>query len=211
MKAYRAVVTAHPTTPPLTLDELRLQARTLFPGEDDPFAGAEDGLLSIYIESARLEIDAPTGYLGRSLMERSYRLFVDACPCDTIILPHPPISEVTAASYKDRMGNLQPLTLDDFEIDIVSPDHVGRMTLKHDKKWPADMQAHGRGIVQVDYVAGYETIAEVPAIIRHYMLIKAATFYRDREASTVGLPVTKTEHIERLLENYRIKDTLDVE
>lgn len=198
---YRVVITSQPTVELVTKNELRLQARTLFPGEDDPFEGAEDDLLDTILQSAVDELDAPVGHLGRSLMQRECRLLVDSHPEKEILIPHPPIISIDEIKYIDTNEAEQTIDLSDVNIDITDPNDAGR--LWHKSAWPSMSNRPGR--MWVDYTAGYATAAEVPAVIRHAILIKAATYYRDRESTIVGTITAQHEHISRMLDNYRHK------
>ncbi len=198
---FRVYSTVRPTDPLVTLDELRLQARVLFPGEDDPFEGAEDGLLQMLIDSAIDELDAPNGELGRSFMTREYRLLIDSIPETRIMIPHPPIVSIDEIKYIDASGDEQEIALADIHSDIASPDVFG--SIWHSNHWPSMDDRPGR--MWIDYTAGYDNAANVPAVIRHAVLVKAATKYKDRESTVVGTSIATHEHIARMLDNYKIR------
>lgn len=61
------------------------------------------------------------------------------------------------------------------------------------------------GHVSVEYIAGYgDTADPVPAAIRQWILIAAATMYEHREAEVVGGSVSSLGYVDGLLDPYCI-------
>lgn len=191
------VVTA-PAELPVTVDELKVQARTLFPGESDPFAGAEDTLLTRLIGAATDELDGPTGWLGRSLVTQTLRLSLDKPPPRLIRLPYPPVSAIVSITYYDTDDVLQTVDAADYQSDLDAEPALVWPT--SDKKWPSSRNTPGR--FRVDYTAGYGAAGDVPDIIRQAILIAAATLYRDRELTALDA-IHRNEYLYRQLENWR--------
>ncbi len=198
---HRLIVTSPPVNKVLSVDEVKAQARLSLPGEADPFDGAEDSLIETYIQAAIDELDAPQGWLGRSLITRTMRLSLDYQPQRIVRLPGPPIEEVTAIDYLDHDGAIQSADLDDFMTDLNADESY--IWPKPGKIWPATLVAPGR--IRITYTAGYGlNSTDVPEIIRHALLIMAATSYRDRETSTIGTVTTEHKHIINQLASWRV-------
>ncbi len=203
---YRTTTITAPTSLPITVDELRLQARVGFPGESDPFDGAEDGFLERLIEAAVDELDFPRGSLGRSLMPRTARLLVDSTPSETILLPGPPVTEILEVKYYDTNGDEQEITADDYRVDLADTGWPARIW--RDTEWPEMQSRPGR--MWIDYQAGYADAASIPAVIRHSLMVMAATKYRDREGSVVGTILAEHQHFKRALDNWTVRCAAEV-
>jgi len=203
----RLSVATAPAAPVATVAELQGQARVLFPGETDPFGGADDWLLAMDIEAAAQELDVASGWLGRSLITRTLRLTLDCAPPRIVRLPGPPVQSITQVAYTDPDGVDQvvleaAMAAAGYRWDL---DDTGQSALlwNDDPGWPATEERPAR--IRIDYVAGYgDTGQAIPGGIRQWVLARAAEMYRDREASSLA-PVTTLEHVERSLDNLRVR------
>lgn len=205
---WRLSVLTAPLALPVTIAELQDQARILFPGEDDPCGGAEDDLLLRMLEAALAEIDSPFGWLGRSLITRQLRLTLDMTPPTVVRLPAPPVTSVDQVSFTDEAGVdvvILPGAFDTFGIktDLADTGHPALLWIDQDFSWPSMREQPAR--LRIDYTAGYADADAVPSIIKHWILVKAAEKYRDREGSVIGTIVAILEHVERLLDNQRVR------
>ena len=198
---YRVMTETAPSGLPVSVAELQLHARTLFPGEPDVFDGAEDSLLQLYIEAATNELDFPSGYLGRSLLPRTIRVLIDSTPNHTILLPGPPVTEISEVKYYDDDGIEQEILPADYLTDLNDTGWPARIW-PVDDAWPSMEDRPGR--MWIDYISGYSTAADIPAVIRHALLVMAATKYRDRESGVVATIIAEHEHIKRALDNWRV-------
>jgi uncharacterized phiE125 gp8 family phage protein len=203
---WRLSMIEAPDVPVASVGDLQLQARTLFPGEDDPFDGAEDSLIARIIDAATQEVDSPGGWLGRSLVTRTLRLSLDAHPPRVVYLPGPPVTEIVQVTYQPPSGD--PVEIEEADLegagyrwdleDTGEPARIWNVN-----GWPSTACEPGR--IKIDYVAGYGAADDVPDIIRHYILVRAATLYRDRESSSLGAVPMPHEHIRRSLYNMRVR------
>ena len=197
---YRVALETAPGTLPVTVSELKLQARTLYPGESDPFAGAEDPLLERLIDASVQELDSPRGYLGRSLMPRTLRIIIDSVPNSEILLPGPPVSSVESVQYYKPDGTVGTIAATDYKTDLSDTGWPAKIW--HKTQWPETEDRPGR--LWISYKAGYTNAAAVPSIIKQAILVAAATKYRDRESSVVGTIIAEHPHIMRALNNWRV-------
>lgn len=173
---YRPVRTVAPAVEPVVLATLKLHCRVS--GSD------EDTELQAYLDAAVAKLDGHSGDLGRCLISQTWRQDFDVW-APALRLPFPDVSSVTSVTYLDAdaasqtvSSSLYDLTEDDLGALIVFRDAFTGPTLTTDRPAP----------VSVTFVAGYgATAAAVPASIRGAILLLAAHYYANREASIVGL------------------------
>lgn len=199
---YRVATISPPDDRPISVDEMKIHARLMFPGENDPFGGAEDDLIGGYIDAAVDELDFPMGHLGRSLMPRTVRLIIDSYPSEIITIPGPPVQSIESVDYIDKSGGTQTILPDDYDTDLA--DTGWPAAIWHKDKWPQMDDVPGR--MTIEYIAGYDVPSLIPSVIRNAILVMAASKYRDRESSIVGTTISNHEHIARSLDNYRVKN-----
>ena len=203
---WRLSVATPPVAPVATVAELQRQARILFPGEADPFSGAEDDDLDRMIAAATQLIDSPEGWLGRSLITRTLRLSLDRSPPRIVRLPSPPVASITQVAYTDPDGVDVVVLSGDLATEGYRFDRsdTGQAALIWNDDWPDTEDRPAR--IRIDYVAGYGLASDdIPDVAKHYILMRAAELYRDREASVVGTIHTKLEHVERALDGFRVR------
>jgi len=169
----------------------------------------EDTELEDLIRAATDEIDAPHGWLGRSLITRTLRLTLDGYPPPIVYLPGPPVTSITKITIRDQ---------DDSSVVIYDPaaptDDIGLMydlTAEPALIWPDGNIGWPSGIkggidsVRVDYVAGYADADAVPRAIRQWLLMRIGELYRDRETSVLGFASNRLPHADRMLDNWRVR------
>ena len=95
----RLVLVDGPAVEPLTADEARARLNI--------GTNVTDEVMNAYIMAARQVIDGADGYLGRALVTQSWLGNLDTFPADCsgrIMVPLPPLQEVTELSYLDAVG-----------------------------------------------------------------------------------------------------------
>ena len=161
----------------------------------------EDDYIKGLVEAAAQEIDAPRGWLGRSLLTKTLRLTLDSYPPHTVYLPGVPVQSVTKVEYRDRNGDFQEIPPEDYETDLTAEPAL----LWAADSWPSDMTA-GPDVFRVEYEAGYgATSADVPRLIRQWLLTRVGDMYRDREGTILGTIQAQLTHVERALDNMRVR------
>lgn len=205
---WRLSVLVPPASLPVTIAELQDQARLLFPGEPDPCDGAEDALLTRYIATATDELDSAFGWLGRSLIPRTLRLTLDEPPPKVVELPGVPVTSVEQIAYTDPAGVDQvilkaDLAANGFRLDLDDTGNPALIWVTNGFAWPETIDDPAK--FRIDYIAGYADAAAIPDILKHWILVKAATKYRDREDSVIGTIVAQLQHVERLMDNFRVR------
>ena len=182
-----------PAVEPVSLADMRVQCRI------DAADTSEDALLAIYITAARM---AAEHELQRALINQTWELRIDAFPDAEIRLDKAQARSITSVLYVDAAGALQTLSSGAYVLD--SNTAPGWLLPADGTSWPdTDDVANA---VRVQFVAGFGAAADaVPANVRAWILVTAATLYAQREAidlagKAVALP---GRFIDRLLDEHR--------
>jgi uncharacterized phiE125 gp8 family phage protein len=162
-------------TPPdfavVSLDEAKAQLRV---DHDD-----DNDLIETLIEVATQHIDGSAGWLGRALISQTLELQLDRFPNCGVLLPYPPVAgPVTSVKYDDADGVEQ--TANSSSYRLVGPSGRPRFELEYGATWPSTRCQ--TAAVRIRYVAGYgESGDDVPAPIRHAILLMVSELYQNRE------------------------------
>jgi len=180
-----------PEAGPITLAEAKAHLRVDH--------SSEDTYITSLIAAAVSRVDGRSGMLQRAIMTQSWRLTLDAFPSGAIEIPLPPLQTIDDAVYVDAGGDPVPL---DYVVDDASePARLFAMG----SAWPAGVAA--QQAVSIDFTAGYETAADVPAAIIHGMLLLIGNWYQVREQMIIGAisqPLAPNVGIDALFSPYRI-------
>lgn len=213
---YALIQTIAPTVEPCTVAELKAQARI------DTAQAEEDGILQLYLTTARQQVERET---GRQVMLATYEMRLDAFPCTGsdwwdwqpgMKLPRPPLLALSAVTYVDDAGVIQTMDPADYVVDTASDP--GRLLLAYNASWPSPRnQPHAVKVTfQAGYGATYDTgsstwlpdVDKVPAGLKTIILLWAALLYENREPvgekETFQVPLT----IDRFLWPYRLASVL---
>jgi uncharacterized phiE125 gp8 family phage protein len=177
--------TVEPSAMPVSLAEAKAQCRVVF--DDD------DQLIEDCIAAATSMVE---DYLGRSLMEQTWRLTLGAF-ADTIILPRGPVRSVAAVTYLDAAGAAQTVPSEVYAFDDSGDPQA--LVRQPSGSWPAP----GARVnpVSITFVAGYQT---VPAPIKRAILMLVASWYENRETLLTGTTVAEMPFgTMALIENHR--------
>lgn len=221
------VITPPPALSLVSLDEAKKHLRVDF--------GDDDALIAAMIETARSWIDAPDGRLGRALVTQTLELrswhfghahwhynplekgFGDRDCLDPrgsgggvytnmIRLPCPNLIGVDSVGYVDTDGALQ--TLDSSLWRAFGVGGRGHVAPVYGTAWPATRWEPEA--VRIRYRAGYGPAAsDVPAPIRHAVLLLIGHLYENREAEVVGTRAAAIElptGVNALLSNFKVYD-----
>jgi len=181
---------AGPAEEPVSLAEARAFLRL-----DDT---AEDGLVTTLIAAARLHVESLT---GRALVNQSWRLVLDAWPdLPVLTLPVSPLVSLVAVTAFDADGDEHAVPLGQFQLELgVTP---ARLLLPASiAGMPAMRERLG---LEIDYVAGYGTAADVPADLKRALLALVAHWFEHRDALVVaGSGVVIPAGFDRMVAPYR--------
>ncbi len=183
-----SVLVTPPTAEPITAADLRLHLRT--DAADFPDAGT-------YITDARQEIETITGV---AFLTQTWRLALDCWPAGgeqwwdgvregaiselygantlrSIALPRWPLASITSVTTYDEASNSTAVTVANvFDVDTYR--NPGRLTLKRGQTWPVALR--GSNAIEIVYVAGYTSAANVPAPMKRAVRQLAAYLYAHR-------------------------------
>lgn len=170
----RLVLVTPPAAQPITLTEVKEQARV---SHDD-----EDLLLQHYIDAATAWLDGPAGILGRCLVTQTWRAEL-AVVTRPVHLPFPD-SVIDSAVFSDEEGG-------DLAYHVVMQDQRPLLRPTTRVGRPA----------AITFTAGYGGPTDVPAAIRQAMLLLVTQWYEHRQVTGAGsaLPFA----VEALLAPYR--------
>ena len=202
--------TTAPTELLVTLAEAREQLRVDTTGS--PATAADDAIIQTLIEAITQEIDAGTGWLGRALAPQTWTLTLSQFP-SVIRLPYPPLISVTSLTYTDLSGNSQTLTEGtDFRVITETGIAAGPACLVpvYLGTWPAARSDFDtvRVVFQCGYGAGSPVAADIPEIIKRYVLAALTVAYdtRDAEAGPTTMAFQRIPSIVRnSLETLRVR------
>jgi uncharacterized phiE125 gp8 family phage protein len=173
-------LTVPPAVEPVTLTQLKQQARIPYPDSDD--------ILSLYLVAAREMIER---YLRRALITQTWD-FKSDWGVAWIELPYPNLQTVNGV-YTTSLENIESIV--PTSVWIQDPEHnfVG---LNIGNVWPLHRAKAG---FRVNYTSGYgPTAASVPATIKRYILALATQMDNTRD------DVQLTETMMNALSPYRV-------
>jgi uncharacterized phiE125 gp8 family phage protein len=118
-----------------------------------------DAMLTAFIRSAVAQLDPPFGWLGRSIMQQTFRARLAGFNGARIALPYPPLDSVEFVKYLDSDGATQTVPATDYE--VITSTEPGYIMLKDGKSWPSGLSTTEYP-VWIDFVAGYGYEEEEP-------------------------------------------------
>ena len=165
-------LTSGPAVEPVTVSEAKAHLRL--------DGSAEDILIASLIVTSRLHVEAA---LGLALITQGWRLTLDRWPPgrEPVRFPLRPIAAVTSVTLYDANGDATLITSDRYLLDgqALSP------RLIPNGGWTAPGRAHAG--IEIEFEAGIgATAADVPAPIRHAILLLVAHWYEHRDPLEIG-------------------------
>ena len=163
----------------------------------------EDAYLGALVTAARQACET---YISRALITQTWKWTLDQWPSQhgdggwwannwwdgvrdgaitqlsaakrTLDLPRGPLQSVTSVTVLDDEGSETTLATSSY---IVAPGLDGRLALRAGQVWPSPTAALGG--IEITFVAGFgDSWNDVPATLRHGMLLLVAHLYDNREA-----------------------------
>ena len=164
-----------PAAEPISLAEAKSHLRVV--GTED------DALISLLISSARQSAEHET---GRALVSQTWELVLDAFPTSEIVIPAAGVLSVASVKYLGTDGIEQTLSGAAYVLD--AEDAPAYLLPAAGYSWPDTADA--ANAVRVRFLAGFGAASsDVPASIRHWMLLHIGTAYAQREGVAAGVPV----------------------
>lgn len=170
-------------------------------------------LVDLYIAAATSMLDGKDGVLGRALMTQTWVYKLDAFPdipfdtrydyvhrADEIWLPLPPLQSVTHIKYVNEAGTLT--TLDPSLYKVTAGEDPAVIVPAYENSWPVTREQIEA--VEIEFVAGYQSAAKVPAPIRQAILMAVEEVYNNRGETINSGFLQKNKTAERLVAPYRV-------
>lgn len=165
---------------PVDLEEVKQHLRV---EHDD-----DDEMISAFIAAATEFCDGPRGFLGRSLIEQTWDLFLDTFPTNQIEIPLPPLIAVDGVFYKTSADTEIEIPAASYVVDVAS--EPGRVVLTANGSWPT--AAKIANAIRVRFRAGYldqtasPPVHDVPFMIQAAIKLHVGDLYANRESVVVG-------------------------
>ena len=160
---------------------------------------ADDNLIRSLIVTSRLHIEAA---LGLALITQSWQLLLDAWPKSRRVpLPMRPIRDVSAVGVRGDDDSLEAVPPSAFILD--GTGNPARLVWRN----AATAIDPGRPVngIEITFTAGFgDTPEDVPAPIRHALVLLVAHWYEHREPVEIGAAATAIPSmVSELLLPYR--------
>lgn len=159
-------VTAQPEDEPITLEEAKMHLRV--DGED------EDLYITALIRAAR---EVCENYCNRAILSQAITLKMQNFPDCHIVLRYGNIQSIASIKYMDREGQEQTIAPTDYVLHNVHESYV--IAPAYGKSFPTTRGDFGN--ITILYIAGWVQVTDVPAAIRHAMLLTIGDMYENRE------------------------------
>lgn len=186
------VLVTPPAVEPVTLSELKAQARI--------DTAAEDTLASGLIAAARQWIER---YTGRAFIAQTWQMWIDnweeLSEVDYIELLHPPLINVNSVKVFDNNDESEIWASENYFVDTAR--EPGRLALRAGSVWPIPERLTNG--LMIEYDAGYgETANAVPEAIKLAIKQLATCWYEHRGDEPTGIP----QVVQALIHPFRIQN-----
>ncbi|AZN72746.1 hypothetical protein D5400_16990 [Georhizobium profundi] len=168
-----------PTEAPVTLDEVKAHLRVV---ERDDAGNAlqheDDALIQSYIDAAVSHLDGWSGVLGRCLVEQTWRAdFAAFTQC--MRLPLAPVLSIASVRYRLPDGTISTVAADNYALELQGG---GSALVWFKSKFSRPSNLYERRPVSIEFVAGYGVASNVPAALKHAIMMMVAHWYQHAEA-----------------------------
>lgn len=180
-----------PTSEPISLAEFKIQIRHVLASDDT----TEDVLLARCLAAGRGWVET---YTMRSLMTQTWQMSLEAFPACVWLPRSTPLASITHVKYYDTSNALQTLSADTYTTPAFAmPAYV---KLADTYAWP--VTALRDDAVQIEYVTGASSAANVDTALVQAVVLLASHFYSQREPGGV-LPAEVQAAAETLCSQLR--------
>lgn len=157
---------------------------------------AEDETIQENILSAISEAE---GLTNRQFAKATYELYLENFPRENFKFPKNPINEIVSIEYMDLNGSYQ--LLDSSTYYLYKLHEVGKIEFE---EYPNVQIKRHKQAVRITFTCGYSE-SEFPQDLRQYLRVKVSTLFEFREDIVSGTTISRTNHIESIIEKYKIR------
>lgn len=183
----RVEVIETPTERPVSLAEAKIQTRI---DHDD-----DDAYIEMLIDVAASRIAAPDGLTNRSLCLQTLRASTPRWPCKDLRLPAGPVVAVESVKFYDTDNVLQTVPTSDWFLAS-----RGALTMVDD--FVGDALYPRPDAVQITYTAGHADPLDIPASLRHAVLLLISQLY-DRRGEPIPSSIVPDPTLASFLTPFR--------
>lgn len=166
-----------PDTEPVETDPAKLTHMRVIDIGDKTLDAAETQYIQDLISVARETCEE---HQNRAYLTQTWELWLDYWP-PVLMVPRPPLQSVESIKWYDRDNQEYTIAPEDYFVDTMS--EPGRIAPNPGKAWPSGIRPTS-GIC-VTFVAGHTEAEKVPRRVRQAILLLAAEWYENREATTI--------------------------
>lgn len=161
-------------------------------------AAEDDALIDALVLAATQEAEH---LMGRAILSQKWRYTADEWPaCAEIRLARPIVTAVDTVKYVDSAGAQQTLAQAGYLWHAT--DLCGVLVPAPGAAWPAARCQPGA--IAVVFTCGWANAAAVPDLIKAWVKLRLAALYVHRSAWSVGQPIQANEHINFMLDRWRV-------
>lgn len=131
-------------------------------------------LLTVYLAASRATAEFLT---GRALLPQTWEAYFDDFDSKLGLTPAT-VASVTSVKYYDAAGLLQTISSSNYVLDSASSPN--RVLAIPGYEWPTTQERANAVVIR--YISGWASASAVPADLKNWILIRAATAVDNRES-----------------------------
>lgn len=162
-------------------------------------SSVDDSYIDLLIASAARRVQ---DYTRRALLDATWNMHLDVFP-KVIVIPFPPIDSVVHLKYYNSSGVLTTMASGtDFQLD--DKDSPARIYPGASNPWPAT-ELEKVNAVEIQFIAGYGTAADIPALLVH-CIKELVTEWYERRAPVADVRLQELpHHMSDILASFKIE------
>lgn len=155
----------------------------------------DDADIQSFIDSAITEAQDIT---NRQFASATYEMYLSNFPRENFKFPKNPVQEIVSIEYMDINGEYQ--TIDSTSYYLFNEYEVGKIIFN---TLPIVTIKNHKQAIKITFKSGYGS--KFPADLRQWLKVRVSTLYEYREEIVIGTIVAKTNHVDSVLQRYRIR------
>ena len=155
----------------------------------------DDEDIQSFINSAITEAEDIT---NRQFASATYELYLSNFPRENFKFPKNPVQEIVSIEYMDLEGNYQ--VIDSSSYYLFREYEVGKIVFN---TTPNVQIKNHKQAVKITFKSGY--LNKFPADIKQWLKVRVSTLFEYKEELVIGTIVAKTNHVDAILQRYKIR------